>query len=130
MCKLRISFWLRISKHKFSSEKEKYPQADLWSAIVKDSKDIKTTISRIRFGKHPYLPAKIGEAKVKILFAKVKEATFQQKGTSFGADITTIENQKIRAEVDPGMVLSGEVSLGDFSIELKNVDSSKRYFCN
>jgi AcrR family transcriptional regulator len=99
------------------------PDADICLADVKDIKGVKATLSKIRFKDKPYYPAKIGEADVKILFDKIKQATFMQKKSSFGAEITTLEGQVIWSKLDGGMILSGQVPLGDFSIELKNVNS-------
>lgn len=106
---------------KSSPHEARYAQSDLWSAEVLDTKGTRTELSRIRFRNKVYFPVKIGEAEVKILFSRVRKATLLRKKASCLAKITTIKGETIRAEVDGGMILSGEVPLGDFAIALKNV---------
>ena len=105
------------------SQKNRYSHFNHWSAEVKDIKGIRTVLSGIRIGEQQFLPVKIGEANVKILFDKIRKAMLVQKKSSFGAKITTIDGQTIWSEVDKGMILYGRVPLGEFTIELRNVDS-------
>jgi hypothetical protein len=53
----------------------------------------------------------------------VKELRFLHQGRSLYVEIKDSNGQTGRAEVDGSMILSGEVAVGDFKIELNNVTS-------
>jgi AcrR family transcriptional regulator len=93
------------------------------SGEVTDLKGVITMIRNIRFGTNSYLPVKIGEAEVRIDPNKVKRIRFQQQESTFSAEITGTEGKTERVEVDGTLILSGEVPLGGFAIDLKNVTS-------
>jgi AcrR family transcriptional regulator/predicted DNA-binding transcriptional regulator AlpA len=93
------------------------------SGEVTDLKGVKTMIRNIRFGNTSYLPVKIGEGEVRIDPNKLKRIRFQQQGSTFWAEITDMEEKTERVDVDGTLTLSGEVPLGGFAIELRNVTS-------
>jgi AcrR family transcriptional regulator/predicted DNA-binding transcriptional regulator AlpA len=93
------------------------------SGEVTDLKGVMTMVGNIRFGTSSYLPVKIGEAEVRINPNKLKRIGFQQQESTFWAEITGMEGKTERVEVDGTLTLSGEVPLGGFVIELKNVTS-------
>ncbi|MBI5591649.1 MAG: TetR family transcriptional regulator [Deltaproteobacteria bacterium] len=93
------------------------------SGEVTDLKGVTFSVQNIRFGGRSYLPAKLGEADVKINPNVVQNLRFCRKGNFFSAEVTGKDGQIQTAEVDGTLILSGEVSLGGFSIELKSVAS-------
>jgi len=97
------------------------PEAALRSGLVSDLKGVVTRVRNIRFGAKDYLPVKVGEAEVRIDPNKVKKIDFRPEVHSLLAEITGKDGQTQRAEVDSTLTLSGEVPLGAFAIELKNV---------
>ena len=54
---------------------------------------------------------------------KVNKIRFLQQEPLFRAEITTRDGLTVKAEVDGTLTLSGEVPLGGFAIELRNVTS-------
>jgi len=103
----------------------KAPKAEhkLSSSEVTDLKGVVTKVRNIRFGNMSYLPAKIGEAEVRINPEKVEKIKFLQHESLFLAEILGSDGQAERAVVDGKITLSGEVSIGQFSIELRNITS-------
>jgi len=97
------------------------PEAALRSGLVSDLKGVVTRVRNIRFGTKDCLPVKVGEAEVRIDPNKVKKVEFRPKVHSLIAEITGKDGQTQEAEVDPALTMSGEVPLGAFAIELKNV---------
>jgi AcrR family transcriptional regulator len=95
----------------------------LSSGEVADIKGVKTKVKNIRFGDTSYLPAKIGEAEVRIDPNRLKRIRFQQQESTFWAEITDMEEKTERVDVDGTLTLLGEVPLGGFAIELINVTS-------
>jgi AcrR family transcriptional regulator len=98
-------------------------EPDPGSGKVTDLKGLVTSVRSIRFANATFLPAKIGEAEVRIFPQKVKELGFLHQGPSLYVEIKDSNGQTGRAEVDGSMILSGEVAVGDFKIELNNVTS-------
>lgn len=99
------------------------PHLDLWEAEVKDTKGFKNILHKIRFGGMPFLTVKMGSAEVKIQFEKIKSAQFRRKSSKYNVEIVLYDDETIYTEVDGNMILSGEVSFGEFSIELKNLEN-------
>ena len=94
-----------------------------FSGEVTDIKGNKINVSKMSFGKNGWLAVKIGKAQVKIFLHKIKEMIFVKKKSSFQAQIKTTNGQSEWAEVDDSIFLSGVVHFGEFTIELKNVES-------
>jgi hypothetical protein len=88
-----------------------------------DLKGVVTKVRNLRFGSTSYLPIKIGNAEVRIDPEKVEKIHFIRRESSLEAEITGIDGQKEKAEVDGNLVLSGEVAIGEFSIQLDNITS-------
>jgi hypothetical protein len=93
------------------------------SGEVTDLKGVMTMVRNIRFGNTSYLPIKIGEGEVRINPNNLKRIRFQQQGSTFWAKVTDMEEKTERVDVDGTLTLSGEVPLGEFAIELRNVTS-------
>jgi AcrR family transcriptional regulator len=110
-----------IAKHALP-ETPKF-QPGFSSGEVTDLKGVMTMARNIRFGNTSYLPVKIGEAEVRIDPNKVKRINFKQEGPSLWAEIMDTEGKTERGEVEGALTLLGEVSLGEFAIELRNVSS-------
>jgi AcrR family transcriptional regulator/predicted DNA-binding transcriptional regulator AlpA len=98
-------------------------EPSLRSGEVTDLKGVTSRVKNIRFGNRNHLPAKIGEAEVRIDPNKLKRIRFQQQESTFWAEIVDMEGKTKRVEVDGTLTLAGEVPLGEFAIELKNVTS-------
>jgi hypothetical protein len=95
----------------------------LCSGEVTDLKGVITKVGKIRFGNTNYLPVKSGDSELQVYPEKANRISFLQQESLFWAEITTRDGQTIKAEVDGTLTLSGEVPLGGFTIELKNITS-------
>lgn len=91
------------------------------SGEVTDLKGVISKVGKIRFGNQNYLPAKMGEAEVRIDPNRVQRLRFHQQDGSFIAEVMGKDGQNQSAEVDGTLVLYGEVPLGEFGIELKSL---------
>jgi AcrR family transcriptional regulator/predicted DNA-binding transcriptional regulator AlpA len=98
-------------------------EAALRSGLVSDLKGVLTKVRDIRFGGRDFLLVRVGEAEVRIDPNKVEKIHFLQEAHALWAEVTGKDGQTQRAEVVGTLTLSGEVSLGAFAIELKNVAS-------
>jgi AcrR family transcriptional regulator/putative component of toxin-antitoxin plasmid stabilization module len=98
-------------------------ESGLSSGEVTDLNGLISKVEKIRFGNQNYLPAKMGEAEVRIDPGQVKEIRFFQRESSFVVELTSIDGETQMAEVDGNLSLSGEVAIGAFSIQLKNIAS-------
>ena len=110
-----------ITKHAPSEALKLDP--DPCSGEVTDLKGLVTNVRKIRFANETFLPAKIGEAEVRIIPQKIRELRLACQGPSLYAEIRNNDGQTGRAEVDGSLILSGEVTIGEFRIELGNVSS-------
>jgi AcrR family transcriptional regulator len=108
---------------KNGSSGRKEIESGLCSGKVTDLSGMISKVGKIRFGDQNYLPAKMGEAEVRIDPGQVKEIRFFQREFSFEAEITSIDGETQIGEVDPNLSLSGQVAIGAFSIKVKNVAS-------
>jgi AcrR family transcriptional regulator len=108
---------------KQGAEKRDKAETGLYSGEVTDLQGIKTVVENIRFGDFCFFPGTIGKAEVQIDPGKVQEIRFLRQDSLFCAQVTSKDGRTVTAEVNEGLVLSGDTHYGRFTIELKNVDT-------
>jgi AcrR family transcriptional regulator len=90
---------------------------------VTDLKGVVTKVRNFRFGSTSYLPVKIGNAEVRIDPEKVERIQFVRRESSLEAQITRKDGQTEKVEIDGDLSLSGDVAIGEFSLQLKDMAS-------
>ena len=91
------------------------------SGTIMHQSGTKIKVKRIRFNKQNYLPAKISGANVKVDIQKTARLTIRQSDSGWNVIVKLKDDQEISVDIDPDIILTGEVIVGSYEIQLNKI---------